>query len=157
MNLTHAASSTWNYRCQLWLFAALVGLGACQRTPDDVAIRDAISAMVKAVETKDNRAFLAHVAENYRDHDGRDRQGLRQLLLANFVQNQNIVVSVSDITIELRDGRADVRLTARLTSGEQLLADRRFGGYRVHSLWQRQGRDWRIYQAEWQPLDAPAD
>ena len=140
------------YRRLLWLLAPLAVLGACQRTPDDVAIRSAIADMTKAVEAKDNRAFLAHVAERYRDHDGRDRNGLRQLLLANFMQNQNIVVLVSDITIEPRDGRADVQLTARLTSGEQLLADRRFGSYRLHTLWQREGGNWQVYQAEWQPL-----
>jgi len=146
------ANPTRKYRWQLWLLAALAGLGACQRTPDDVAVRNTIIGMAKAVEAKDSRAFLAHISESYRDHDGRDRNGLRQLLLANFVQNQNIVVLVSDIVIELRDNRADVHLTARLTSGKQLLADRRFGSYRVHTLWQRTGGDWQIYQAEWQPL-----
>jgi hypothetical protein len=152
MHQTRAENRYPNYRWLLWLLAALVGLGTCHRTPDDVAIRNAIADMAKAVEAKDNRAFLTHVSENYRDHDGRDRHGLRQLLLANFVQNQNIVVLMSDIVIELRDGRADVRLTARLTSGEQLLADRRFGSYRLHTLWQREGGDWQIYQAEWEPL-----
>jgi len=139
-------------RCLAWLLAAGIGLAACQRTPDELAIRNAIDVMAKALQTRDNGAFLAHIAETYRDHDGRDRQGLRQLLLASFVQNPNIVVLVSDVTIERRDGRADVHLTAHLTSGAELLADRRFGSYRVHTLWQRDGGDWQIYQAEWQPL-----
>jgi hypothetical protein len=152
MHPTRAGTRYQNYCWLLWLLAALVGLGACHHTPDDVAIRNAIADMTKAVEARDNRAFLTHVSENYRDHDGRDRQGLRQLLLANFVQNRNIVVLVSDIVIKVRDGRADVRLTAHLTSGEQLLADRRFGSYRLHSLWQREDGDWQIYQAEWEPL-----
>ena len=136
----------------LWLLALCAGLVACHRTPDDVAIRHAIVDMTNAVENRDNRAFLAHVSEHYRDHEGRDLHGLRQLLLANFVQNRNILVFVSDIAIDVRGDRADVRLNARLTSGEQLLADRRFGRYRVHTLWQRQGGDWQVYQAEWEPL-----
>lgn len=152
MNPSRTADRIRKYGRLLWLLALFAGSGACHRTPDDVAIRNAIADMAKAVETKDNRAFLAHVSEHYRDHEGRDLRGLRQLLLANFVQNRNIVVFVSDIAIELRDGRADVRLNARLTSGEQLLADRRFGSYRVHTLWQRQGGDWQVYQAEWEPL-----
>lgn len=130
----------------------LAMLFACARTPDEAAIRNAIDAMVMAVETRDNRAFLAHVAESYRDHEGRDRNGLRQLLLANFVQHRNIRILVTGTTIEPRDGRAEVRLHAQLTSGEQLIADRRFGTYRVRTLWHRQGGDWQVYQAEWEAL-----
>jgi hypothetical protein len=136
----------------LWVLALLVALAGCHRTPDDVAIRNAIADMTKAIETRNYGSFLTHVSEHYVDHDGRDIRGLRQLLLASFLQNRNIVVFVSNISIELRDGRADVNLNARLTSGEQLLADRRFGSYRVHTLWQREGHEWHVYEAEWEPL-----
>lgn len=138
----------------MFLLAALALFAACKRTPDEVQIRNAIDTMVRAVETRDNRAFLAHVSEGYRDHEGRDRNGLRQMLLANFMQNQNIRIFVTGTTVTLRDGRAEVQLNAQLTSGEQLIADRRFGSYRVRSLWQRQDGDWRLYHAEWEPLPA---
>lgn len=138
----------------MFLLAALALFAACKRTPDEVQIRNAIDTMVRAVETRDNRAFLAHVSEGYRDHEGRDRNGLRQMLLANFMQNQNIRIFVTGTTVTLRDGRAEVQLNAQLTSGEQLVADRRFGSYRVRSLWQRQDGDWRLYHAEWEPLPA---
>jgi len=141
-------------RSILFLLAALALFAACKRTPDEVQIRNAIDTMVRAVETRDNRAFLAHVSEGYRDHEGRDRNGLRQMLLANFMQNQNIRIFVTGTTVTLRDGRAEVQLNAQLTSGEQLVADRRFGSYRVRSLWQRQDGDWRLYHAEWEPLPA---
>lgn len=139
-------------RSILFLLAALALFAACNRAPDEVQIRNAIDAMVQALETRDNRAFLAHVSEGYRDHQGRDRHGLRQLLLANFIQHQNIKIFVTGTTIVLRDGKAEVQMHAQLTSGEQLLADRRFGTYRVHTLWLRQGGDWRVYQAEWEAL-----
>jgi len=132
----------------------LVLLTACARTPDETAIRDTIAAMVQAVETKDNRGFLVHVTDGYRDHESRDRNGLRQLLLANFMQHQGIKVFVTNTNIELRDGKAEVRFHAQLTSGEQLLADRRFGSYRVRTLWRRDGGDWQVYQAEWEALPA---
>jgi len=141
-------------RSILFLLAALALFAACKRTPDEVQIRNAIDTMVRAVETRDNRAFLTHVSEGYRDHEGRDRNGLRQMLLANFMQNQNIRIFVTGTTVTLRDGRAEVQLNAQLTSGEQLIADRRFGSYRVRSLWQRQDGDWRLYHAEWEPLPA---
>jgi len=127
-------------------------LSACTRTPDDVAIHQALTDMTKAVEARDNQAFLTHVSEQYRDHEGRDRRALRQLLLANFMQHPNILVLTSDTTLRLDGERAEMQLQARLTSGEQLLADRRFGAYRVRLLWQREGRTWRIFQAEWRPM-----
>jgi hypothetical protein len=131
----------------------LVLLAACARTSDEAKIRNAIDAMVQALEARDNRAFLAHVAESYRDHEGRDVHGLRQLLLANFLQHRNITVFVSGTTVERHGARAEVRFDARLTSGEQLLVSR-FGAYRVRTLWQRTGGDWQIYQAGWEPLPA---
>lgn len=140
--------------CLLGAACVLAALTACSRTPDEVLIRNAIDAMVQSLETRDNRAFLAHVSEGYRDHQGRDRNGLRQLLLANFIQHQNIKIFVTGTTIVLRDGKAEVQMHAQLTSGEQLLADRRFGTYRVHTLWLRQGGDWQVYHAEWESLPA---
>lgn len=136
----------------LWLGILVV---ACTRTPDEERIRKTLDAMVSALETRDNRVFLDHIAGNYRDHEGRDRQGLRQLLLANFLQHHNIRLLVTGTTIEVHGDRAEVRLQAQLTSGEQLLADRRFGSYRVRTLWQRESGNWRIYQSEWEAR--PAD
>jgi hypothetical protein len=142
--------SNRNHRLLTWL---LVLLAACQRTPDATLIRDHITAMVKAVETRDNAGFLAHVAETYRDDEGRDLRGLRQLLLANFMQHSNILVLVSDVTIDVRADKAEAQLRVQLTSGEQLIADRRFGAYRVHTLWKKQDRDWQLFQARWEPVD----
>lgn len=137
--------------CALGVLTVLAG---CSRTPDEVQIRNTLDTMVQAVEARDNRAFLAHVAESYRDHEGRDRRGLRQLLLASFLQHRHIKLFVTGTTVEVRDGKAEVRLQAQLTSGEQLIADRRFGAYRVRTLWRRDGNDWQVYQAEWEKLPA---
>jgi len=125
---------------------------ACQRTPEETRIRQAIDDMVVALEKGDSRRFLDHIADPYRDHEGRDRQGLCQLLLANFLHHRQIRLLVTGTSIERQGDRADVRLQARLTSGEQLAADRRFGVYRVRTLWRRDGGDWLIYEAEWEPL-----
>jgi len=132
--------------CVLALFAA------CHRTPDETLIHNAIDTMVMALEARDNRSFLDYIAEGYRDHEGRDRQGLRQLLLVHFVRHRNIKLLVSGTTVEVHGKRAEVRLQVQLTSGEQLMANRQFGAYRVRTLWRRQSGSWVVYQAEWVSL-----
>jgi len=146
------AKATGRTRTAISGVCALALFTACLRAPDETQIRNAIDTMVTALEAHDNRSFLDYIAEGYRDHEGRDRQGLRQLLLAHFVRHRNIKLLVSGITVEVHGKRAEVRLQAQLTSGEQLMADRQFGAYRVRTLWRRQSGSWMVYQAEWVPL-----
>ena len=54
---------------RLLALCAAALIAACSRTPDEQRIRDAIAAMETAVEERNPRDFMAHVADDFVGRD----------------------------------------------------------------------------------------
>jgi len=131
--------------------SALVLLGAaCSRTPDEQRIRETIAAMQQAMEKREPRAFMAHVADDFVGNDAAfDREALHNLLRMEVLRNDAIGVILGPIDVELQDDRATARLTATITGGSGGLLPEHGAIYTIRSGWRRQGRDWVCFSAEW--------
>ena len=105
--------------------------------------------MVDAVESRDARALLHHVADDFtRDSGGFDRRQMRALLLGVFLRNQRIRVVTTVREVRIDGDRGRVRLNLLATGGAGLLPERgRL--WDVSSAWRREGSDWKLYNAEW--------
>jgi hypothetical protein len=130
---------------------ALLLLAACSRTPDETRIRNAITAMESAVETRNPRDFMAYVTEDFIGQDSSfDRATLHNMLRAQFLRNEAVAVLTGPIDVTLQGGRATASMTVTLTSGSGGLLPERGAIYDVETGWKKVDGDWRCLSARWQ-------
>ena len=134
----------------LAVLALVLFVAACSRTPDEQRIRETIAAMQQAMEQREPRAFMAHVAADFIGNDATfDRDALHNLLRVEVLRNDAIGVTLGPIDIELQGDRATVRLAATITGGSGGLLPEHGAIYAIRSGWRREGREWICFSAEW--------
>ncbi len=139
-------------RLALPILAAVLVLtvAACSRTPDETRIRETIAAMESAVETRNPRDFMAHVAEDFAGQDtGFDRPSLHNLLRAQFLRNQSVGVLIGPIEVTIQAPRATATMTVTLSGGAGGLLPERGAIYDVETGWKQVGGDWQCISASW--------
>ena len=135
----------------LVLICFMALLPACKRTPDEQRIRENITAMEQAMENRDPRAFMAHIADDFIGNDAAfDRNALHNLLRAEALRNDSIGVILGPIDIDLQGDRATVHLTATFTGGSGGALPERGSVYTITSGWRREGRDWVCFSGRWE-------
>lgn len=131
------------------LWGLVMGLGGCHRTPDEVAVKQAVAAAEAAAEQVDASGFGDQLAEDFTGNDGDvDRRQLVNLLRVARLRNESIHVLMGPVTVEARGDRYLAHFTVTLTSGGRLLPAQ-MGVYEVESAWRREGGDWICYSATW--------
>lgn len=128
-------------------------LAGCSEDIDEATIRSDIFSMGHAIEDHDMDAFIGHLAEDYHDGRGLNKEGIRRILDEHFSRNPNIHLVISELQIELDEGRnqATVKLRVLTTGGEGALPERgRLSA--INSKWQRQADGWRVLRADWRPV-----
>lgn len=129
----------------------LMLLCACHRAPDEQRLRDAVRAMQQAMQAREPRAFMQHVASDFTAQQGEfDRQALHNLLRAQVLRNAAVGVSLGPLDVHVDGDRASVSLVATLTGGSGNVFPDRAGVYAITSAWRREGADWQCYNARWE-------
>lgn len=122
---------------------------ACSRTPDDEAIRAAISAGAASVEAHRGKEVLDLVTDDFIGNEGVDRSEFANLLRAQMLAANSIGVRMGSVEVELHGDRAIARFDADVTdSSGRWIADRA-ATLHVETGWRREGRTWRCYNAKW--------
>jgi hypothetical protein len=135
---------------RLALLLALLLLSACSRTPDETRIREAIAGMEAAVETRNPRDFMAHVAEDFTGSDsGLDRAALHNLLRGQFLRNESVGVLLGPIAVTLQGERATAAVTATLSGGSGGWLPERGAIYDIVTGWKRVDGRWLCISASW--------
>ena len=135
---------------RLLLTAFIVLLAGCSRTTDEQRIREAMAAMQQAMESRDPRAFMAHVSDDFIGNDADfDRNALGNLLRMEVLRNDSIGATLGPIDIEMQGDRARAQVLVTLTGGSGNLLPERGAIYAITSSWKRQGSEWRCYSATW--------
>ncbi|MBM7127813.1 hypothetical protein ISP19_20755 [Dyella flava] len=126
-----------------------LAMTACHRTPDDVAVRQAIDAAARAAEQVDASALLGQLTD---DFDGNDnamsRQDIGNLLRAARFRGETLHAVLGPVDVEQRGDRYVADFTVTLTSGGKLFPSQ-LGVYKVETAWRREGHAWRCYEATW--------
>jgi len=133
------------------LCALVIG---CHRTPDEVAVKQAVHAAEQAAEQTEAGAFADRLADDFTGNAGDvDRAQLVNLLRLARLRHESIHVLMGPVTVESRGDRFVASFTVTLTSGGRLLPED-MGVYDVESAWRREGDEWVCYSATWKrPLD----
>ena len=125
-------------------------LAACSRTSDEQRVRAAMAAMQQAMESRDPRAFMAHVSDDFVGNEAEfDRNALANLLRLEVLRNDSIGATLGPIDIEMQGDRARARVVATFTGGSGGMLPERGSIYAITSSWKRQGSEWRCYSATW--------
>ena len=129
------------------LFSA--GCGA-KRDP----VRDAVDAMAKAANARDESALFSHVAGNFQAADGSGLAEAKSLVQRAFAAYEILNVTFSNVQIERAEGAARVRFRAEM-SGQP----RKIGGldgllpssakYDFDLRMVPEGGTWKVAWAQW--------
>jgi hypothetical protein len=134
------------------LLSSLLLLAACGGSEPEAAIRENIASMQEAVEAKESGAAVEYLAEYFTGPHGVDKQGLRRILLAHFLQHKNITVAITrlDITVnEYNPVTAQMDAVVVVTAAEGLLPQ---DGdlINVSGDWELHDGEWLLVNAQWE-------
>jgi hypothetical protein len=128
----------------------LLFLAACSKTPDEQLIREAIGEIETAVQQRQTKPVIKHLASNFLGPQDMDVRQVRRLMAAHYFRNQNINVVLAGLRIDINGINASVRFNAAVTGGAGILPER-LQYYNVTTQWRKLDGDWRIIRADWQP------
>lgn len=135
---------------RLILMALFLLLAGCSRTSDEQRIREVMAAMQQAMESRNPRAFMAHVSDDFVGNQAEfDRAALANLLRVEVLRNDSIGATLGPIDIEMQGDRARAQVLLTLTGGSGGLLPEHGSIYAITSSWKRQGSEWRCFSATW--------
>ncbi len=138
--------------CTFIIATALLGLCACSSDPDLQYLRNAVGTMSVAAENHNADGILAYIDNSYRGTGG-NRAGVANLLQRHFSYNKSINLIISDIEINIAEDKQSARVNVRvlMTGGQGKLPERgRLSAIRSH--WKKFNDEWRVVDANWQPV-----
>lgn len=126
---------------------------ACNKDSEEENVRKVILSVQKAAEGKDLKGMLSHIAKIYRDRQGNDYDGIKNLILFYFFRHQKISVLLPDIavTVDASSATADFEaiLSSRAGSSGTVLPEA-LGAYRFQVSLIKDQKEWKIVSAAWQ-------
>ena len=139
------------YTMRFVMHAAFVlALAACSRPPDEVRIRDAITAMQKAAEARHADGVLAYISDDFTGQAGDvNRETLARMLKLEFLRKDGISVSLGTVSVEIDGDRAVAKFEMTLGDRSQRWLPSGSETHAVVSGWRREGSDWLCYNASW--------
>lgn len=132
-----------------FIVLALALMAGCQRSPPEQRLRESITAVQEAIETRDAGGLEEWLAADFVGPDGLDRDGARRLAQLMYLRYRNVGVAVGPVRIELREQHATVEFTAVLTGGSSGLLPERGRLYSVQTGWRLRDGDWKMTSARW--------
>jgi hypothetical protein len=124
-------------------------LQGCRHAPDEVQVREAITAVAHAAETNAAGDATAPLSEDFDGNAGElDRRAVANMIRLIALRGEHIGVTIGPIAIEHRADRMVATFTATLSSGSHLLPDQ-LGVYQIESDWRHEEGKWRCYSASW--------
>ncbi len=123
---------------------AVISLSACgARSSDEDQVRKVVASVENAAEDRDTSDVFEHVADDYEDANGFDRQQLQNFLRGWFLAHPKVelLVSIEELTFPA-DGLAQAEIfvtSVSLSDPERV---------RLKVEFRRTGGEWRVSRAD---------
>jgi len=140
--------TAWRINCVL-IASLLLVLAGCARTPPEQALRDTVSGLQAAIESRDAAAVHALLADDFIGPEGLDREGARRLAQGMFLRYRGVGAKIGPLDIVLQDQHAQVRFNAVVTGGSGGLFPESGQAYDVETGWRMEDGEWRMVNAGW--------
>ncbi len=138
-------------------------LNGCHRDTDRDKVVKIVHRVQKAAEEKDIREILSFLSRTYRDPQGNDYAGIKDLLLVYFYRYPKVSVYVTGLEVSAEGTAAGAKFQAMLTGSgtggaSRSLLPEALGVYGFDVRFVSEKGDWKIVSAQWERLgDATAD
>ena len=135
--------------CSVLIALLLLPLAACVRTPPEQALRETMSELQAAIESRNAAAVHALLADDFIGPEGLDREGARRLAQGMFLRYRGVGATIGPLEIVLQDQHAQVSFDAVVTGGSGGLLPESGQAYDVETGWRMEGGEWRLVNAQW--------
>jgi hypothetical protein len=144
------------FRAALVLSFLLVLFGAfsCRQRTEEDAVLGLFDTLTRLAERKDISAMMAFFAADFKDFEGRDKEGLRVLLTGYLSGRTGIVVHalsrrISGLDVDRAVLDADVAISSGGAAALRRLIRISPDIYRIRAGLTKGGERWQISSAEW--------
>ncbi|MBX2848482.1 MAG: hypothetical protein KTR16_09180 [Acidiferrobacterales bacterium] len=105
------------YYVALSFFTALL-ISACSDDPTspEQQVRTTLNAMQEAAEQRSLSDFMQHVAEDYSDHKGNNKEAIKRFVQILFLRNQSINIFTLIQDLDIQDNIAAVEVSAAMAA-----------------------------------------
>lgn len=141
-----------------WVFAVfLAGLllaGCREGLSVEQQVIASLEHMEQSAEEGRHLDFMAYVADDFSGQSGgMDRREFHRFMIFQINENRRLHAQLFPIRVkETGEGQASAQFNILVTGGGGLLPDR--GQlFEVETDWTRDGSDWLLSKADWEPLD----
>lgn len=129
-------------------------LAACGQEPTvEQQVIATIEEMDARIEAGERRAFMQHIADDFRGQNGSmTREQVRALVIFQLNRYQQLQARLFPIRVENNgDGTARAEFRALVTGGPNWIPD---SGqvYEFETTWRDDGGDWLLTSANWEPV-----
>lgn len=132
----------------LFLFT---GMSGCSKTPPEDAILANVNAIRQAIEAKQSSEVLDFITEDFQGRHGLDKQGVRRLLVMQFLRHANVTILITKMNIHVNttvpDQASMVAVVLLMGTDHLLPRDGRL--YNVTGEWQLRDGNWLLTKLVW--------
>lgn len=137
---------------RVWMMSTLFLLVACEKAPPEEAILAHIKAMQQAIEARQAGGVLDFIADDFHGSHGLDKEGLRRLLIAQFLRHGhvNMLITNMDVSVGVTVGdKASIKGVVLLTgSDHNIPQEGRL--YKITGEWQLRKGNWLLVSLQWE-------
>ena len=140
------------------IFMAAGFLSCSKPLSEEERVKSVIEDFAASASDKDIKRFLSHVSESF-SADEVDYNGVKGILLAQFLRAEKVSVVVRGVTVEVKGETALADVKAVLISGREVktigdvLPDDA-AGYRFSIVFKKEDNEWKAVTARWENVGA---
>lgn len=136
------------WRRQAAALQVVLLLCACtSKSPEDM-VREVIDACQKAAKEHKPGGVMEHIAKDFKDNHGNNRDMLKGILLREMMMNKSLGVYITTNEVTVMGGEASVSLKVVVTGSSGIIPERA-DGMRVKLTLRKDDGKWMIAHADW--------
>ena len=148
--------------CFIILSFIAIGFTSCSKPlSEDERVKSVIEDFAASAGDKDIKRFLSHVSKSFSGDNGADYNGVKGILLAQFLRAEKVSVFVRGVKVEVKGETALADVKAVLISGREAktigdVLPNDAAGYRFSIIFKKEDNEWKAITAKWDNVGASA-
>ena len=147
--------------CLTILMFIAVGVLSCSKPlSEEERVKSVVEDFAASARDKDIKRFLSCVSKSF-SADEVDYNGVKGILLAQFLRAEKVSVLVRGVTVEVKGETALADVKAVLISGREVktigdVLPEDAAGYRFSIVFKKEDNEWKAVTAKWDNVGASA-
>lgn len=148
--------------CLIILSFIAIGFVFCAKPlSEEERVKAVIEDFATSARDKDIKRFLSHVSKSFSSDNGVDYNGVKGILLAQFLRAEKVSIFVRSVKVEVKGETALTDVKAVLISGREAktigdVLPNDAAGYRFSIVFKKEDNEWKAVTAKWDNVGASA-